>query len=264
MLPEVFLFAVADGHGFYGRDVSTFVKQRFPDILAENENFMVDNELALTEAVAETAKQLKMVEFDINFSGTTFVSVLMTGKRLYCANVGDSRALVARQLADTPNEINPGRHWMSVALSRDHKPDEEDEQERILRKGGRVEAYQDEEGNPLGPARVWLADEDIPGLAMSRSLGDLVAASVGTIFEPEILDYQLTPEDQFLVIGSDGIFEFLPNEDVVRIVVPFYKTGDIQGACDQLVKEAKQTWLQEEEVIDDITCVIVFLNSHNP
>ena len=57
---------------------------------------MVDNELALTEAVEETAKQLKMVEFDINFSGTTFVSVLMTGKRLFCANVGDSRALVAR------------------------------------------------------------------------------------------------------------------------------------------------------------------------
>ena len=55
LLPEVFLFAVADGHGFYGREVSTFVKQKFPNILAENENFMVDNNLALTEAVAETA-----------------------------------------------------------------------------------------------------------------------------------------------------------------------------------------------------------------
>lgn len=98
---------------------------------------------------------------------------------------------------------------------------------------------------------------------MSRSLGDLVAASVGCIYEPEILDYQITSEDRFLVIGSDGIFEFMPNEEVVRIVVPFYKSGDIQGACDELVKAAKQTWLQEEEVIDDITCVIVFLNSPN-
>ena len=153
---------------------------------------------------------------------------------------------------------------MSIALSRDHKPDERDESKRILKRGGRVEAYQDEEGNPLGPARVWLAEEDIPGLAMSRSIGDLVAASVGCIYEPEILDYQITAEDKFVVIGSDGIFEFMPNEEVVRIVVPFYKSGDIQGACDELVKAAKQTWLQEEEVIDDITCVIVFLNQLNP
>ena len=141
MQPEVFLFAVADGHGFYGREVSTFVKQKFPNILAANENFMINNNLALTEAVEQTAKELNEVEFDINFSGTTFVSVLMTGKRLFCANVGDSRAVMARQLEDTPNETNPGRHWMSIALSRDHKPDERDESKRILKNGGRVEAY---------------------------------------------------------------------------------------------------------------------------
>jgi serine/threonine protein phosphatase PrpC len=124
-----------------------------------------------------------------------------------------------------------------------------------------VQAYQDEEGNPLGPARVWLLEQDIPGLAMSRSMGDFVAGSVGVICDPEILEYDITEDDKFLVIGSDGIFEFLANEDVVRIVVPFWKTSDTQGACDALVKEAKTTWLQEEDVIDDITCVVVFLNA---
>jgi serine/threonine protein phosphatase PrpC len=96
---------------------------------------------------------------------------------------------------------------------------------------------------------------------MARSLGDFVAGTVGVICEPEILEYDITPEDKFIVIGSDGIFEFLPNEDVVRIVVPYWKEGDMQGACDALVKEAKSTWLQEEDVIDDITCVVIFLNS---
>lgn len=65
---------------------------------------------------------------------------------------------------------------------------------------------------------------------MSRSLGDLVAASVGVIYEPEILEYGITPDDKFIVVGSDGIFEFLANEDVVRIVVPYWKQGDVQGA----------------------------------
>jgi serine/threonine protein phosphatase PrpC len=134
---------------------------------------------------------------------------------------------MARLLSDTAGEKNPGRHWMSIALSRDHKPDERDEAMRIFQHGGRVEAYQDEEGNPLGPARVWLKNEDIPGLAMSRSIGDLVAASVGVIYEPETLEYSITNEDKFIVIGSDGIFEFLSNEDVVKIVVPYWKADDI-------------------------------------
>lgn len=41
----------------------------------------------------------------------------------------------------------------------------------------------------MGPARVWLKNQDIPGLAMSRSIGDSVAGSVGVIADPEILEF---------------------------------------------------------------------------
>ena len=54
--------------------------------------------------------------------------------------------------------------------------------------GGRVEAYKDNFGGDLGPARVWKKKKDSPGLAMSRSLGDQVAAELGVISEPEILE----------------------------------------------------------------------------
>jgi serine/threonine protein phosphatase PrpC len=96
-------------------------------------------------------------------------------------------------------------------------------------------------------------------------MGDGVAASVGVFSEPEILEFALTPEDKFLVCASDGVFEFLSNEDIVKIVVPFWKTNDVQGACDAVAQEARTRWTtvsitQEEEVIDDITCVIVFLD----
>ena len=53
-----------------------------------------------------------------------------------------------------------------------------------MKHGGRVESYYDDDGSPIGPARVWLLHDDIPGLAMSRSLGDNVAASVGVIAVP--------------------------------------------------------------------------------
>ena len=61
---------------------------------------------------------------------------------------------------------------------------------------------------------------------MSRSIGDLVAGSVGVIPDPEILEYTTIPDDKFLVIASDGVFEFLANEDVVRTVVPYWTLGD--------------------------------------
>lgn len=96
---------------------------------------------------------------------------------------------------------------------------------------------------------------------MSRSIGDECAGSVGVIHDPEFLEMAIIQEDKFLVLGSDGIFEFLPNEEVVKIVVPFWKVGDVKGACEKLLQEAQDRWVIEEEVIDDITCVIVFLNS---
>lgn len=59
--------------------------------------------------------------------------------------------------------------------------------------------------------RVWLKNEDIPGLAMTRSFGDSMAARVGVNAVPEIKEYLLTPEDKIMVLASDGVWEFLKN-----------------------------------------------------
>jgi serine/threonine protein phosphatase PrpC len=103
--------------------------------------------------------------------------------QLYCANLGDSRALLARKMHDT---------WHAVALSRDHKPNDPPEHDRIISCGGRIEPFRDQLGNHIGPMRVWTRHENVPGLAMSRSMGDLVAASVGVSQDPEIKEFTLT------------------------------------------------------------------------
>ena len=90
---------------------------------------------------------------------------------------GDSRCVLGRR-------PNIGQPFVSEDLSTDHKPDCPLEKERILSRGGRVETYYDFFGKQIGPYRVWLKDEQVPGLAMSRSFGDLVASSVGVICEP--------------------------------------------------------------------------------
>ena len=67
-------------------------------------------------------------------------------------------------------------------------------------------------GNPLGPARVWHLNEDIPGLAMSRSFGDLAAAEVGVTAIPEITEMNLLEADKFMILASDGVWEFISND----------------------------------------------------
>ena len=42
---------------------------------------------------------------------------------------------------------------------------------------------------------------------------------------------------------------------------PYYQLNNAEGAADAIVKEANKRWVEEEEVIDDITCIVVFLES---
>lgn len=116
-------------------------------------------------------------------------------------------------------------------LSRDHKPEYENERKRILSHGGRVEALFDTETRKqLGPYRVWLKDENVPGLAMSRSLGDEVARKAGVVCDPEIREIELERQDKFIVQASDGVWEFMSNKEVIDIVIPYWKKNDPTGA----------------------------------
>ena len=98
-----------------------------------------------------------------------------------------------------------------MALSRDHKPDDPEEAKVINGKNGRIDSYRDQLGNQIGPMRVWLKNEDIPGLAMTRSFGDAIAARVGVNAVPEILEFTLETNDKIIVLASDGVWEFLEN-----------------------------------------------------
>ena len=105
------------------------------------------------------------------------MSLLFTPTRICCINVGDSRCIIGKF-----NEYE----WTSKTLSRDHKPSEPDEMNRILKNGGRVESFRDKFGNFIGPERVWNKDMNGPGLAMSRSFGDEIAHKIGVVVDPKI------------------------------------------------------------------------------
>ena len=257
------LIGVMDGHGIYGHEVSAFVKRQLPLMIENNLPYEVTSSQSCSEEALGKLKKAFVQGFlnthkalinkriiDINYSGTTAVNVLIRDRFCICANVGDSRAIIGRF-----NEM-----WFPVELSHDHKPNDKLEKIRIIEAGGRVEPFQETGGQFIGPDRVWLQHEQLPGLAMSRSIGDLVAAHVGVIAEPEVIIHELTSLDKFLVIASDGVWEFISSQHCVRIVSDFYQDNNIEKACDALMAEAINNWNKEDNVVDDITFVILFFN----
>ncbi len=142
-------------------------------------------------------------------------------------------------------------------MSSDHKPTRLDEEKRILAAGGRVFEW--------GVPRVWLRDVDMPGLAMSRSFGDLAAESVGVHAEPEIEELVLGPAHKFLVVATDGVWEFITSAEAVSIIEPLWKRGaGPRAAAEALVAEASKRWMADENVVDDTTVFVAFLNYPPP
>ena len=184
------VFAVFDGHGSEGHLVSQFLVKYFTDFFnndpqikkCQNElevfNLLLhSNYKILREAIITSELKLRE-EKDINsdYSGSTCCMIIQIYQKIICANVGDSRAILLSEMIK--EDIIP--------LSNDHKPNLKKELERIKRYGGVVEKCIDEFGIEDGPFRVWNnSKQEYPGLAVSRSIGDIKASKLGVLAEPE-------------------------------------------------------------------------------
>lgn len=116
-------------------------------------------------------------------------------------------------------------------------------------------------GQYYGPKRVWLKNKQVPGLAMTRSLGDFVAKSVGVTYEPEIkVFHNLIDSDKAIIIASDGIWDRIPNEEVAAIVREYYERRDSVGAGNELARVAVDRWQKDHGMVDDITVIVIFIN----
>eukprot|EP00903_Cladosiphon_okamuranus_P021883 g20118.t1 len=184
--------------------------------------------------------------------------------RLWVANAGDSRAVLGTEMKEPPvegsNIDGEVSRLVAIALSNDHNPDSPGELERIESCGGFV-SPPPEEGLS---ARVWLDREMTRiGLAMSRSIGDHAVKDVGVIATPEVKMRIINSRDSFLVLASDGVWEFMNNKEVVDLVQERLQRGggrQAADACADVVAVAAERWHQFEGAYrDDISCVVLSL-----
>lgn len=261
---------VFDGHGKNGHIVSKLVKKRLPsliqsqknalsqtDALADDDSFQNETEVELLpskkfhiwkeaciSAFKAMDKEIKLQEnLDSSCSGTTAVVVIRQGEDLVIANLGDSRAVLG---TITENGL------MAVQLTTDLKPGLPCEAERIKDCNGRVAALKQEPHIQ----RVWLPDVDTPGLAMSRAFGDFILKNHGIIAIPNVYYRRLTPNDQFIILASDGVWDVLSNDRVASIVWASEK----EQAAARVVEAATGAWKKYPSAkVDDCSVVCLFL-----
>ncbi|CAE7246854.1 sir1, partial [Symbiodinium sp. CCMP2456] len=210
------LVCTFDGHGPFGHIVSTRTVQTVPWFMVVESGFDKDTidesiiEKALINAFEKAQKDVVAHslenDWDVQASGSTAVAALFKGNKVWTANAGDSRCAIGTE-ADKK----------VVFETEDHKPQSDKEKARIEASGGEVrsQTYPDGWVNH----RIFIKGKDYPGLCMARTLGDQSVKDYGVIATPEVL---LTTVDlskkAFFIIASDGVWEFLDSQFVVKAV----------------------------------------------
>ncbi|CAD2221863.1 protein phosphatase [Angomonas deanei] len=218
------LFGVFDGHS--GKQAADYCAAQMAPLC---EKYYKPEGIQFEEVFLEMDRQLeKKVNDD---SGCTSVVVHVTPKVVRCASVGDSRAVLCRRAAATANseevfEVN-GVSYEAVALSYDHKPEVPEEQARIEAIGGHVQANR------------------VNGqLAMSRALGDFTykqnkdkkVEEQLVIPNPTVIEAPRAPEDVFVVLACDGIFDVLTNKELCMFIMQqkeVEKVGSNKEICEK-------------------------------
>ncbi|KAG1694169.1 hypothetical protein DVH05_021825 [Phytophthora capsici] len=258
------LLCVFDGHGEAGDGVSGAIRDKFATELFAHTKFERSGDLqqdaeSLRTAIGDTLRSVEQTvlrdpSIDTEFSGTTAVVTVVRENLVVVGNVGDSR--ITRGFVKMLSPAGP-ETLGSQELSIDHKPDRADEKARIIASGGRVFAVEYDDGID-GPPRVWLGHMDVPGLAMSRSLGDAVAHTAGVLSEPEFTTRWLDENDRCLIVATDGLWEFMSNEECMEMAMG---QQDPKIAVDLLIMEANRRWMKEEQVIDDTTIIVAYVDT---
>ena len=282
--PKISYFGIFDGHG--GEECSEFLKNNYMNYLVENANFPFDIKLSMIESfqkIEDDFFKLKCKDNleDSDKSGSCALVSVIFDNKIYIANIGDSRAIMS---------IGGGTKVRQ--LTADQKPDNIKEFERALKNGSKI--YLDDNDDPdrdeskiefikdkaelekMKEIKENSKEEKIfrvypSDLAVMRTVGDIKAKKKefggipGTIINiPEVYIFDINSSDDFIVMGCDGIFDDLSNQEIVNAAWTVFKNRateknyDIHElsleACDLVIKSAL-----EKQTTDNLSCIIIGL-----
>lgn len=226
-------YGVFDGHG--GTDAASFTRKNILQFITEDSHFPDGVKRALKNAFVKADHALADAKNLDQSSGTTALIALVLGRTMIIANAGDSRAVL-------------GKRGRAIELSKDHKPNCTSERLRIEQLGGVI--YDGYLNGQLSVARA-LGDWHMKGAKGSEC---------PLSSEPELEEVVLTEEDEFLVIGCDGLWDVMSSQYAVTIVRKELMVHNDPERCSrELVREALK-----RNSCDNLTVVVICFSAGPP
>lgn len=231
-------YGVFDGHG--GKCAAQFVRDNLPRIIIEDADFPLELEKVVMRSFVETdAAFAKTCSLESALSsGTTALTAMIFGRSLLVANAGDCRAVLSRL-------------GVAIEMSKDHRPCCIRERKRVEALGGYIDdGYLN---GQLGVTRA-LGDFHLEGMKeIGENGGPLIA-------EPELKLLTLNNEDEFLIIGSDGIWDVFTSQNAVDFARRrLQEHNDVKLCCKEIVEEAIK-----RGALDNLTVVMVCFHTLPP
>ncbi|CAO2206158.1 unnamed protein product [Urochloa humidicola] len=219
---ELGLFAIYDGH--LGDSVASYLKTNLFNNILKEPLFWSNPQEAIKNAYSSTNKYILENSKQLGPGGSTAVTaIVVDGKDMWIANIGDSRAVVCER--GTANQ-----------LTVDHEPHTTNERKRIEKQGGFVSTFPGDVPRVNGQ------------LAVARAFGDQ-SLKAHLSSEPDIKHIQINSSIEFVILASDGLWKVMKNQEAVNLVK---STKDPQTAAKRLTSEALGRMSK-----DDISCIVI-------
>jgi len=269
-------FGVYDGHG--GRSVSEYLRTHLYPIFQLSLKSTVTVEEAFVKSFARVDEDYikginpaALYQRASRTAGSCGIVVYLQGKKLFTANVGDSRAILTKRTLEC------------VPLSKEQKVSDDEERSLVIQRTGDSRPFfknpREAEFDPCAPERL------LGHLMVTRAFGDaflkvknLAPQHVQQFqlpyitSEPVVTSYSLADnEDDFVVLGSDGLWDMITNEEVAHFLHERSHEWDSTNVAQKLVEHIlkgiaermgvayNDLITQSSELLDDITVIVVNL-----
>ena len=290
-LGELSLFGIFDGNGPHGKAVAQGFKNYIINyfktgnemrVTLKKDNFYSIMYNSFVNAQNYLINNSTKLNINLKYSGSTGIVLLFphnNSNKIYCANVGRNKCMFYTNYGTIKlsYELFPHRaserFRISHFLTQKKIKDKEKEEQNInlnLNNNNNMNSFDDPFPNNEEENKVIYNREkdnflkEFCELDISRCIGNLAAEDLGIIPGPEIIESDLRlNKGKYIVMGTESLWRYLSEDEVGEIVGKHFSSTNSDMACKELIDLAKERWKNDIGGYDDISVIVIFIDSKN-
>ena len=289
-LGELSLFGIFDGNGPHGKAVAQGFKNYIINyfktgnemrVTLKKDNFYSIMYNSFVNAQNYLINNSNKLNINLKYSGSTGIVLLFphnNSNKIYCANVGRNKCMFYTNYGTIKlsYELFPHRaserFRISHFLTQKKIKDKEKEEQNINLNlnNNNMNSFDDPFPNNEEENKVIYNREkenflkEFCELDISRCIGNLAAEDLGVIPGPEIIESDLRlNKGKYIVMGTESLWRYLSEDEVGEIVGKHFSSTNSDMACKELIDLAKERWKNDIGGYDDISVIVIFIDSKN-